>query len=733
MRSIFLAALIAAGFAMVPASTLAQIGVVSGMVHSGTDMQPLASATVRWKGTNTGTFTGPDGWFTISRVAEADTLVISYVGFAPLILVAPDDTVHVMLEATTEAEVSVEADASTISRAPIRTETVTRKELTRAACCSLAESFERSPSVEVSFTDAVSGARTIRLLGLSGQYTQMLTDAVPLMRAIEIPFGLDHIPGPFMDNISIAKGAATVSNGYEGQTGVINVCLLDPLVTEEKLYVNAYVNTMARAELNLYGAQQLSDELATITMLHGRLQQREIDNNGDGFMDTPKFQQLNVFNKWRFNDDETEWQFFIHGLVDEYTSGQLEGTEPTDPAMGLYTIGTNIERLESYMKYGLLNVFDDLEQSSLAFVLSGVMHNMESAFGDRTVDARQRTLQAKAILTATLSSDLVLNTGLSYVLDDVRESLAATRLERQESVPGVYAEATWTPLEPLSLVGGLRYDQHNLYGGFTTPRVHARWSVSDFTSVRASAGRGWRVPSVITENLSAYINSRTLNFDSAFRPEESWNYGGSITTSFSIGGRPVVVDAEVYHTEFDNKVVVDFDRSARHVWVTNLTGRSYSTSAMAQVQFTPVPRLDLGVAYRWIDVQAPYNGTLQQAPMVSRDRVLLTAAWETVGSTWQVDATMQYYGPGRLPTTAENPTAYQRGDTYPGYVRVNGQITHRIGAWDVYLGGENLNGFIQQDPVIAADDPFSTYFDASLAWGPTSPRMAYLGVRWRVE
>lgn len=671
-------------------------------------------------------------WLQASLLAT--TAIVSTAQPDPL-----QDTVNAKRDTVTTREVRVQADAPTISSAPLRTEVVTRKELTRAACCSLAESFERSPSVEVSFTDAVSGARAIRMLGLGGQYTQLLTDAVPLMLSLEIPFGLDHVPGPFMDNISIAKGAATVTNGYEGMTGQINICMLDPLVTEEPFYLNAYGNTFGRAELNLYGAQHLSDALSTITMLHGRILDREIDGNGDGFLDTPRFRQLNAVNKWHYNDDETEWQFFVHGIVDGYQSGNTSTAAVRDQR---YRTTTDIERLESYAKYGLLDVLEDLDQSSVAVIVSGAIHTMASQFGQRSVDARERTLQGKAVFAATLWEGFQLNTGVSYRWDQVRETLrtdtvdrstSTTTLARTESVPGMYAEATWAPVKPLTIVAGLRSDWHNQFGARLTPRMHVKWQVASLTSVRASAGSGWRVPSAITENLSSFINSRTLHLDPLFRPEQAVNYGASVTTSFSVADRPIVVDAEVYHTEFSNRVVVDFDRSVRHLWVANLDGRSYSTSIMMQIQASPIPRMDIGLAYRWLDVQAPYNGTLQLAPMLSRDRVLLTFAWETQGAEWQVDGTVSYNGSGRLPTTLGNPMEYSMMETFPGYWRATAQITRRFPGFDVYLGGENLNGFVQQDPVIAAEDPFSRYFDASMAWGPTSPRMVYLGVRWRAD
>lgn len=693
---------------------------------------PLVGATVRWKETNVGTYTDARGSFEIVRVPETDTLVISFLGFMPEQVSAKSNHIMVHLDVATAQAVEVVADETTISKSIIRTELVTKKELTRAACCSLAESFERSPSVEVSYSDAVSGARTIRMLGLRGQYTQMLTEAVPLMRSLEVPFGMDHIPGPFMTSISISKGAGTVSSGYESMTGAINICMQDPF-DAEPLYVNAFGNTMERFELNAYAGQWISPSLATVTLLHGRIREREVDNNNDGFLDAPKMRQLNAVHKWMFNNDEIEWQLFLHGVLDGYTSGQVSGTTSGQSDGRLYSINTDIERFEAFMKLGLLDVFWDLEKSSAAIIVSGVMHNMFSSFGDRTVEARQRTGQVKGILTATLSDEVSLNTGLTYRYDHVTETLLSNSFRREEHVPGAYAEVTLTPSDEFSVLAGGRIDVHNLYGTRVIPRVNVRWQPTQLTSVRLSGGRGWRVPSVVTENLTAYINSRVMHFDDSFRPEDSWNYGAAFTTSFQIGDRPIVFDVEAFRTEFSNKVIIDFDQSARDVYISNLDGRSHSTSIMAQIQATPLPQLDVAVAYRWIDVQAPLNGVMQLMPMISRDRVLFTLAWETVKPNWQVDGTITYFGPGRLPSTSENPVDLQRLDTFPGYWRINAQVTKKFDVLDFYAGMENINGFIQQDPIIGANDPFGEFFDASLAWGPTSPRIAYFGVRFVIN
>ncbi|RPI67026.1 MAG: hypothetical protein EHM43_10160, partial [Ignavibacteriae bacterium] len=684
----------------------------------------------QWKSTTIGALTKQDGSFSIRRIPAQDTLVVSYVGYEPALIIRPTDNVDVALtpRAVDEDEVVVVAEQPLISRATTKTEVVTSRELTRAACCSLAESFERSPTVEVNYADAVSGARRIQMLGLSGLYSQTMIEAVPLIRSFEIPFGFDHIPGPFMESVSISKGAATVTTGYEGLTGTINVCQHDPM-KPVTLYANAYANSMERLELNLYGSQQLSPYLSTMTMLHGRMQKATIDNNNDGFYDTPQFDQINAVHRWRFNDDKTEWQVYVRGVLDNYLSGQINMPTDSLALMRKYEIATNIKRLDGFIKYGLLNPFEDLDASGVSIVLGGAVHDQVSSFGDRTIDAEQNTLQARLVISAQLSDEISVIGGASYLYDDVRESLLTRAYSRTEHVPGVYAEATITPDDALTIVAGLRVDAHNMFGTRTTPRLHAKWMVGDLSSLRGSIGRGWRIPSVITENISSYINARELHFDETFRPEDGWNYGISYTTTLEIFTRPVTFDVEAYRTDFTNQVIIDYDRSVRELWVTNLDGMSTSTHIMAQALFSPVTNLDLVIAYRWLDVNAPFNGIEQQVPMVSTHRVLLTVGWQTSDDEWQMDGTVVYNGSGRLPTTAGNPVEYQRPTSYDGWWRVNAQITKRFDNVDVYLGSENLTNFILENPIIATDDPFGTYFDASLAYAPTVPRMVYVGLR----
>ncbi len=740
MSTIILKAFLGLVLASIPIGLAAQSMVHGFVTADGVrgDREPLRSATVLWKGTREGTLTSASGHFMLKRSSLTDTLEIRYAGYETQFVAAPADSIEVVMVLRTENVVTVEADQPTITRAPQKTETISKKDLVKAACCSLAESFEKNPSVEVSFADAVSGAKQIQLLGLRGLYTQFLIEAVPLVRSLEMPYGLDHVPGPFMESISISKGASTVTNGYESMTGQINISMHDPR-TAPSLYVNAYGNTQARFELNLYGAQQITDELSTMTMLHGRIMDMTMDNNNDGFADIPAFKQVNVVHRWLYNNDEIEWQVFVRGLLDQHTSGQSIVGHTADPhahdstADSPYDIVTDIGHADGFVKFGILNAFDDMEGSGVSLVVAGAYHDATSTFGLRQAHGLQRTVNVRGVLALPFSEEVKLVGGFSYLYDDVQESLMSNVFSRIERVPGLYAEATLQPAKNVTILAGLRADAHNLYGTRVVPRAHVKWGITDMTSLRASIGRGWRVASVVTENLSSYINSRQVNFDQSFRPEDSWNMGASFTTSFEVADRPLTFDAEIYTTSFSNQIVVDYDRSVREVWITNLNGASYATNVMAQVLASPLPRFDVLVAYRWVDVQAPYGGTQQQRPMVSRSRVLTTFSYATLEGEWQADVTVAWNSTGRLPTTSGNPPGATLSNTFPSWWRVNGQITKRFGTFDIYVGIENATNFIQNDPILGADMPYGETFDASLTWGPLDSRMFYAGVRLTIE
>lgn len=710
-------------------------GKVFGHNSENDSHKPLAGATIRWLGTQKGTITKSDGSFTLERTTS-DTLITSYVGFiTDTSVISPvQKSVEIMLIAGFQTkEVSVTAETgSTISNAVAKTEEISHKKLEQSACCSLAESFEKSPSVEVSFSDAATGARQIQLLGLRGIYTQILTEAVPSIRGMATNFGLEYIPGAFINNISISKGAASVANGYEGITGQINISYKQPQ-EDIPFFANVYGNSMERMELNLTSAQHLNDNWQTMAMVHGRIFNHEQDANEDGFIDMPKFKQLNgIARVFHRSDNGTEFQLLTKGLHDEYTSGTTSHGIQSETNHN-YQILTRTNRFEFLSKFGVNPLFESPE-TNFGFQLSGAWHDTYTQFGDRDREFKglQKTIQAKAILSTELS-DIKFIYGLSYLFDNYDEKFILKDFSRNESVPGTFAEATYSGISSLTVVAGVRADYHNTFGTFFTSRVHAKYEISDLTSVRISGGNGTRIANVVSDNLSAFTNTREIIFGNSIQPEKAWNYGMSFTTSFELLSKVFTFDAEFYRTDFLNQVVVDLDRSESLVVIDNLNGTSYSNSGLFQLNFAPISSIDVNLSYRLIDSKATTGGKLQERPLISPQRVLVTASWSSPEKEWQIDGTAIWNSGGRIPSTINNPDSLRFPDHFDSFFRMNAQITKRFEIFDIYLGVENITNFIQKVAIISPKDPHNEFFDASLVWGPLDSRLVYIGARLRIE
>ncbi|MDW8075412.1 MAG: TonB-dependent receptor [Bacteroidota bacterium] len=710
------------------------VGTLRGRGADGT-LTPIEGARLHWKGSQYGALTRSDGSFAIERPTAGhsfDTLIITAIGYR-------GDTVavartlprfdHILEADYIVPPIQVEADAPSIAAAePIRTELVTRRQLEQSACCTLAESFERSASVEVQLSDAVLGAKTIRLLGLRGIYTSGLIEAIPLLRGVTGAFALDDVPGPFLDCISISKGAASILSGYDGITGQINVEFKKPN-RDVPFFGNLFANHLGRTELNLTSAQQLSPTLFSMVMLHGRMFQRDVDANGDGFMDMPRFGNLNGIARILWQEGDIEAQLVVRPTWGNYRSGTMGAW--TNGVTG-YRIETTTERAESYAKVAFNSPRSPLADR-LGFQAAVSWQRLVMTAGDRRISAREHFAFAKLIAAVEPNASVKLLYGTSLLIDAPTERLDSLVRERSEVVPGIFAEATWTPSPALVATLGVRHDWHNLFGAQLTPRMHIKYSPTELITLRLSAGTGMRVPLMIAENAAAFLNNRQVLLDSAILPERAFNGGGGITATLLIAGRAVTFDGELYYTRFSRQLVIDFDRSARQLAIV-YAPEGYATSALLQASTTLFPRFELTVAYRLLDTYAYTGGMLRLQPLVSPHRILIAASYMSADRVWEINPLLVWYSGGRIPTTDDNPVVYRFADHFPAYVRASLQVNYRpIGSpLEFYAGIENIPNVLQPVAVLAADNPRSSYFDASLVWGPLEQRTVYGGVRLRL-
>ncbi|MAY82998.1 MAG: TonB-dependent receptor [Flavobacteriales bacterium] len=725
---------------------------VSGVVISEDKkgrFNPIPYANVYWMDSNYGTTTDSNGVFNLAIPDNARFLIASFVGYSSDTLEVRNfsKTLTLKLGITVElSAVEIEARRKSTEMSfmnPINSENISQRELFKAACCNLSESFETNPSVDVNFTDAISGNRQIRMLGLDGPYTLISRENMPGIRGLGNAFGLTFIPGVWVESIQLTKGIGSVVNGYESIAGQINFELKKPEVKEET-FVNLYANQGGRMEVNFIKNQKVNEKWSTALLLHGNMRPFERDMNSDGFRDFPLQEQINVMNRWKYDNGKGLMaQIGFHYVNDEKEGGETDQREDELSELGrnaLYRLKINTEKAEVFTKTGI--VFPSYKYRSMGLQMSASFIDQESFYGLRDYDAREETFYANYIYQSIIGSSFhKFKAGMSFLYDDFDERLDDLEFNRTERVPGAFFEYTFEPSANFTLVAGARWDEHNIYGGFFTPRIHLRYASDEYTVFRLLAGSGQRTANVIAERQSLLASSRSYQFlgQNADYPfgipmERAWNYGFNVLRNFTIDYRDGYVSLDLYRTEFENQLVADRDESSSEVLFYNLEGESYANNLQFELSYELIKFLEMRAAYRFTEVRTEYRSGLRQKPFTPKHRWFVNLAYSTAkslkGANWTFDLTTQWFGEQRIPTTANNPVEYQRGEMSPSFFTFNAQVTRNFNdRWSLYAGMENIMNYRQDDPIISSENPFGNNFDASMIWGPIFGRMVYGGLR----
>lgn len=746
----------------------------------GSDNQPLLGASVFWEGTTVGTGTNVSGEFSLHRVKGYDRLIASYLGFVnDTLRVEPGaERINFVLrpDGMEVEDVVVEGTMSGnfVKRDGIaKNEMISFAGLCKMACCNLAESFENSASVTVGYSDAISGARQIKMLGLAGTYTQILDENRPIMRGLSAPYGLSYTPGMWLNSIQVSKGIASVTAGHEAITGQINLEHRKP-TDEERLFVNLYLDDELRPEANISTAFPVTKnkKLSSVILLHGSMDThvRDMDHNGDGFLDLPKADQINIANKWLYTADNGAqirwgWKYVrenrLGGMADYKKSlydRMIRSVFTDEPLYGseIRNRGAN-----AYFKIGMPvgpSVYDRDEQdemrSNFAFVVDYDHFDEDSYFGLNTYEGSENTLSANLMYNHyfTYRSSLIVGAqahmqsfdeGLWNRMPDFADKKITdyyTDMDRDENEVGAYAEYTYSIRDKFSLVAGVRGDYNTFYEKwYLTPRGQVRWNITPTTTFRASAGLGYRSTNVITDNIGILATGRRIVLPEDFRHfdrmEKALTVGGSLTQTFDLV-RPdaATLSFDYFRTQFYNSVIADQERDAQNIYIYNTDGRSYTDTFQIDFSWTPVERLDIFATFRYTDSEMTIeraDGTTARVkrPLVSEYKTLFNIQYATKFRRWVFDATAQLNGPSRIPTQNGDLADSHYSPRYPVFFA---QVSRKIGKFDIYVGCENIADYRQHDPILNADKPFSTGFNSSLIWGPLMGRKFYAGMRFNL-
>jgi len=616
---------------------------------------------------------------------------------------------------------------------------IDRKELLKAACCNLSESFETNATVDVSFSNAVTGTKQLKMLGLDQKYTSLTKELLPEIRGLASAYGLNFIPGRWIESIQLTKGGSTVTNGYESITGQINTELLKNAEKPETS-LNLFADFNGRAEANITSVSKINDHWSQSFLLHGNGTFGDTDMNDDGFLDRPKGTQINAAYLLNYNDLEHSGlgsHFGINFIKDERTSGQT-GFNKTIPQnkQPLYGVGIDISRFQVWNKTGY--VFKGKPYQSLGWMNQYTFHQQDSFFGLRDYSGKQHTYYSNLIFESILgNTNHKYKAGVSFMYDGYDEMYLANQFKRNEIVPGAFAEYTLTGLK-YTLVAGARVDFHNLAGTQFTPRVNFKYDITPQTILRLSAGRGFRTANVFAESQQYFASNRSIQILQnggniyGLKPEIAWNYGASLQQEFKLFGRKSTVVADFFRTDFQDQVMVDLDRSPQQLAFYNLNGKSFANSFQTQWDFMPLKNFEVRLAYKYYDVQADYLDGRREIPFMAKNRGFVNLAYATdknnKGGFWSFDTTLNWIGKQRLPGTSTNPQEFRLPVYSESYAILNAQISRNFNKKiRIYLGGENLTSYYQKNAIIDFKNPFGNYFDGGMVYAPIMKANVYVG------
>ncbi len=727
--------------------------------EDGSATKPLAGAIVGWADSNSATITDGSGEFSIASNKTTNLLVASFTGYlSDTITVTKGAKVTFTLtpDALRVDDVMVQNRKSNgiSAQAMEKKESITFAGLCKMACCNLAESFENSASVTVGYSDAVSGARQIKLLGYSGTYTQMLDETRPIMRGLSSPYGLEYTPGMWLQGIQISKGVTSVVNGYEALTGQINLEHRKP-TDEDPLFVNLFLSDELRTEANITSAHQINSKLSTIVLAHVSQDQMEIDHNDDGFLDMPLKRQYNLANRWLYvADNGVQIRYGIRGLYEKREGGMVDFTSRDFNSLSSY--GSSIENKDfnTYLKVGIpvkQNTllegeagFEDETTSNIAFVADYVLHEQEAFFGIKDFYGQQHSAYLNTLYQINFGAKHQLISGATFTADLYDETLDdrfipspgadiktnSYMLDRNLVTTGLFSEYTFKLDDKFSAVAGIRGDYNNQHGWMFTPRGHIKWQITPGGTLRASAGVGYRIMSLVGDNISMLATGREISFAENLNPlERGFTAGGSYTQTFTLlGDEAASISVDYFRSQFSDQVVVDQESDSKRFLLYNLEGDSYTNTYQIDFSWEPLTRLNLFATYRYNDTRLTLKDGIEvETPLVDRFKGLVNLQYATKFDRWIFDATAQINGQSRLPVQDGNIAVSEYSPVYPMFFA---QVTKKFKKLDVYLGCENIGNYRQDNPILSPSEPFSTKFNSTVVWGPIMGRKFYAGLRF---
>ena len=692
------------------------------------NQQPLVGATIYHAASKTGTLTNQSGAFVLTLSTDAPkSIVVSFMGFEPQVIplhfgrgftldlgkiaLVPDIILGEVVISGTLKPVSKRESA-------VPVEVYGTAFFETRPNSSIFESLQNINGVRPQLNCNVCNTGDIHINGQEGANTMVLIDGLPSVSGLSTVYGLMGIPQSLIDQLEVIKGPASTIYGSEAIGGVINLITKTP-DRSPAFSLESFASGWGESNTDFGARYHLGDKSAGLLGVNYFNYTNPIDNNGDNFTDLTLQNRISVFNKLDLNSFNIATRY----LHEERWGGEMNWT----PA---FRGGT--ERYGESIYTTRWEVFGSYTFSPKAYIqYSFNDHDQNSVYGDTQFLAQQRIGFIQAVLDQNIGT-VPLTLGLAYRYTWYNDNTPATATNEQTHLPGVFLQTTLNSGPNMQWLLGTRWDYNSRYGSIFTPRLNIKLTRSSSEAFRLGMGSGYRVVNVFTEDHAALTGARDVVFVDALKPERSWNANLNWTKDiYAKQGYVINVDASVFYTYFNNKILPDFDTDPQKIIYDNLKGHALTGGATLNLRGLFPNGIQFNAGATWIDAYTKEEGVKKRPYFTEKFTGTYQISYALANLRGTFDVSGNVISPMRLPLQKGNDP---RDPNSPWIHLLNVQYTHSWETFEVFGGLKNILDFTPPANSIAgADNPFGDDFDPTYVYASNQGRHMFLGVRWQLN
>lgn len=692
--------------------------------------RPVPYAAITLAGTQRGVLADAHGLFQLDAEPDGSIRVlVSAQGYAAREVTLDAGTAALVTIRLTPDPLALEPltvtgtmKASTVSASPVKVSVVPQAVLQRNATNNLVETISYVNGLYQQVDCGVCYTNNLRINGMEGPYTAVLIDGMPIMSSLASVYGLNGINPALIEQVEIIKGPSSTLYGSEAMAGVINVITKDPRFAP-RFAIDASGTSDAEGNVDFALSSRPGDVSAALSG-NVAYNSRFVDSNGDGYSDFPLNRRGVLFGKLDWSPDGLRRGALTAKYLYEDRFGGVEAWTNDDRGSDLVygeSIYTN--------RFELLGSYLPTWSADVRLEGSYAWHDQDSWYGDSEYAARQHIGFVNAIWGPTFGRhDFVVGATARYQTYD--DNTPATASEDRRFIPGlIVQDEVWLARSRVTLLGGVRADHHAEHGTILSPRLAVKWDVLEHTALRLNAGTGFRVVNLFTEDHAALTGARDVVIASELQPERSRSVTLNLNQVIELGPNPMMIDLDVFHTRFSNKIQPDYDVDPNQIVYDNLSGRAVSRGiSLTLNQNIDFDRFLYSAGLTLQDVfTVDEVGAREDEFFASDVRAVFSATYNPPSLPLRFDYTGTVTGPMRLPSYEAPFTRAEQSPTY--------SIHNVQGAWslsprsELYLSVKNLLDYRQPSPLIDPANPFGEDFDTAYVYGPMRGRSVVMGFR----